>query len=151
MTRRTDLEILIRQSYTLLTDYETLALVEIDPIRNAKASFEVGKQMDVLDGYLHEYEQICLNLKFEVPRDISEVMIYLKIKRETSPTSQQVHNKEVLKRVLALRNKQLLQVEEKIATFIDPRSVPADMEENKRLLTLEIKNLYARIKEIKSQ
>ena len=75
MTRKSDLEAHIRQSYQLVCEYEDIERLSEDPKERARAQRAIDEQWALLRGYLAEYVPLCERLNLAMSEDITEIAI----------------------------------------------------------------------------
>ncbi|MBN2393996.1 MAG: SUMF1/EgtB/PvdO family nonheme iron enzyme [Anaerolineae bacterium] len=76
MSRREDLERLIRRSYNLISQYKNTIRLPDEHIQRERDQFVINQQWELIDGYLKEYEPLCLKINYSVPTDIVEIATY---------------------------------------------------------------------------
>ena len=75
MSRKTDLEQHIRESYSLIRQYEETLRLSADPKEQARSRRGIEEQWEFIKGYLAEYVPLCERLSLTVPEDIAEIAI----------------------------------------------------------------------------
>ncbi len=73
MSRKFDLENLIRESYTIIREYERIQLLSDRPEEKARSELNIKKQWENIERLLHQYELITNT----IPDDIAEIANYL--------------------------------------------------------------------------
>ena len=73
MSRKTDLEQHIRESYSLIRQYEEMLRLSADPKEQARSRRGIEEQWDLIKGYLAEYIPLCERLGVGMPEDITEI------------------------------------------------------------------------------
>jgi hypothetical protein len=71
MSRQADLENAIRESYTIIRDYEAIIRTSERPEEKLRAQRIIEKQWEIIRSYLAEYEKIAVGSS--APNDISEI------------------------------------------------------------------------------
>lgn len=90
MSRKTDLESHIRESYDLIRQYEEIIQVSENPNEKKRAGREMTRQRQLINGYLAEYGRIITGSNEAVPEDIGEVATALGVTLPVAPmTSEQ--------------------------------------------------------------
>lgn len=85
MSRKTDLETHIRESYDLIRQYEEVVQVSENPNEKKRAEREMTRQRQLINGYLAEYGRIIAGSKDTVPEDIGEVATALGVTLPVAP------------------------------------------------------------------
>jgi hypothetical protein len=85
MTRKSDLEAHIRQSYQLVREYEEIERLSADPKERARAQRAIDEQWALLRGYLAEYVPLCERLKLAMPEDIAEIAVTADVPSPVAP------------------------------------------------------------------
>lgn len=73
MSRKTDLEGHIRESYELIHKYEEILRLSGDPQERARAQRAIKNQRKLIKRYLEEYIPLCQRLEQAIPGDIAEI------------------------------------------------------------------------------
>jgi hypothetical protein len=84
MTRKTDLETSICESYGLIREYEDVLRLTSDPKEKMRARRAIEEQQNLARGYLTEYQLLCQRLNLAIPQEIVEISI--SVKAPISPT-----------------------------------------------------------------
>ena len=74
MTRRSDLEQHIRESYKLIREFEDILRLSDNPKERARAQHAIEEQWELIKGYLAEYLPLCKRLGLTMPEDIAEMV-----------------------------------------------------------------------------
>jgi len=74
MSRKTDLEQHIRESYQLIREYEEIQRLSDDPKEQARSRRAIEEQRVLIKGYLAEYVPLCERLGLTMPEDIAEMV-----------------------------------------------------------------------------
>ena len=75
MTRKSDLEQHIRESYRLIREYEEIQRTSDRPEEKARARRNIEEQWGLIKGYLAEYVPLCERLNLAMPEDIVEIAV----------------------------------------------------------------------------
>jgi hypothetical protein len=75
MSRKTDLEQLIRESYSLIRQYEAIILASSDPKEKARARQQIQEQQELIKGHLEKYTPLCEHLNQPMSADIVEIAV----------------------------------------------------------------------------
>ena len=70
MSRKDDLEHLIRDSYDLIRQYEEIVQTSDRPKEKARARRDIEEQWGLVKGYLAEYQTLCGQLGRPLAEDI---------------------------------------------------------------------------------
>lgn len=73
MSRKTDLESHIRESYDLIRQYEEIIQVSENPNEKKRAEREMTRQRQLIEGHLSEYRRIITESGQDIPEDIREM------------------------------------------------------------------------------
>jgi hypothetical protein len=73
ISRKADLEQRIRESYSLIRDYEVKIQVEYDPQTKLRWQRQAAEQRDSIRRWLSEYQSLCQRLERSVPDDIAQI------------------------------------------------------------------------------
>ena len=73
MSRKEDLENIIRTSYQLVQEYEEIRQYTGDPKEKHRAERAINEQKALISGYLSEYVPLCRRLGMDIAPDISEL------------------------------------------------------------------------------
>jgi hypothetical protein len=73
MSRKTDLEEHIRESYNLIREYEDIRRLSDDPKEQARAQRAIEGQWNLVKGYLDEYLPLCERLRAHMPTDLVQI------------------------------------------------------------------------------
>ena len=73
MSRKTDLEQHIRESYKLIREFEDILRLSDNPKEQARARRAINEQWDIIKGYVAEYVPLCERLGLGIPEDITEI------------------------------------------------------------------------------
>lgn len=88
MSRKTDLEQHIRESYNLTRDFEDILRLSDNPKEKARARRAIEEQQEFVKGYLEEYTSLCERVSLTMPEDIVEIAITAGISLPSSPPVQ---------------------------------------------------------------
>jgi hypothetical protein len=75
MTRATDLEQHIRDSYKLISEYEEILSLSDEPAERARSKRAIGEQWGYIVEYLAEYSTLCQTVRADVPPDIAQISV----------------------------------------------------------------------------
>jgi len=87
MSRKTDLEQHIRESYSLIRQYEDMLRLSADPKEQARSRRGIEEQWELIERYLAEYVLLCERLSLTVPEDISEISVTAGISLPSTPSA----------------------------------------------------------------
>jgi hypothetical protein len=73
ISRKTDLEQHVRESYGLIREYEAKIQVEYDPQAKLRWQRQAVEQRDNIHRWLSEYQSLCQRLERSVPDDIAQI------------------------------------------------------------------------------
>ena len=73
MSRKADLEQHIRESYSLIRQYEDMLRLSADPKEQARSRRGIEEQWDLIKGYLAEYLPLCERLGLGTSEDITTI------------------------------------------------------------------------------
>jgi hypothetical protein len=100
VSRKTDLEEHIRESYDLVREYEAIIQTSSDPKEKARSQRAIAEQWELIEGSLTEYRRL-VNVAF--PDDIAEIAAHFgaesneaKTKSSTTPSAPQWRNHQML-------------------------------------------------------
>lgn len=75
MSRKDDLEQLLRDSYEIIAENQQIVQVSSDlPAQRKRAQRETKSQWELIEGYLSEYVPLCLATQTEIPTDIVQII-----------------------------------------------------------------------------
>lgn len=75
MSRKGDLEQLIRNNYKIITKYESIMGFSERPEEQHRANHMINEQLGRIKEHLDKYIPLCINLRYSVPEDIVEIII----------------------------------------------------------------------------
>lgn len=75
MTRKNDLEQLIRDAYRIICEFEDILQFTENPLEKRRSQSKVMERWELIHGYLVEYQALCKGLGLDVPQDIREIII----------------------------------------------------------------------------
>lgn len=75
MTRKSDLEQHIRESYKLVHEYEEIQRLSDDPKEQARSRRAIEEQQGLVKRYLAEYIPLCERVRLAIPEDVVEIAI----------------------------------------------------------------------------
>ena len=84
MSRKTDLQSHIRESYDLIRQYEEIIQVSDNPNEKKRGAREMTRQRQLIGGYLEEYGRIIAGSNEVIPNDILEIAAALGVKLQSS-------------------------------------------------------------------
>jgi len=88
MSRKTDLEQYIRESYQLIREYEEIQRLSDDPKEQVRSRRAIEEQWVFIKGYLAEYVPLCERLSLTMPKDIAEIAVTAGIPFPLAPSAQ---------------------------------------------------------------
>ena len=88
MTRKSDLEHHIRESYGLLREYEEILRLSENPKERARARQAIEEQWGLIQGYLAEYVPLCGRLRLTIPEDVAEIAVTAGVSSPPAPPAQ---------------------------------------------------------------
>jgi ribosomal protein L40E len=86
MSRKSDLEQHIRESYRLICEFEEVLRLSDNPKEQSRARRAIKEQGELVKGYLSEYVPLCENLGVDMAQDIFEIAIVVRFP-VSSPSS----------------------------------------------------------------
>jgi hypothetical protein len=92
MSRKTDLEGHIRDSYRLIREYEKILRLSADPKEQARSRDAVEEQWELIKGYLAEYVPLCKRLSLATPEDIAEIAVTAGVSLPSASSAQPPSN-----------------------------------------------------------
>jgi len=75
MSRKIDLEKLIRDTYTIINGYERTIQTSDRPEERSRSQRVIGEQKELIREYLAEYILLCEHMSLTIPQDINEIAI----------------------------------------------------------------------------
>ena len=75
MSRKSDLEENIRESYKLVKSYEEIQRLSSDPKEKGRVSLTINEQKYLIYGYFKEYLKLCQAMGYSMPQDIREISV----------------------------------------------------------------------------
>jgi len=88
MTRKSDLEQHVRESYQLIRDYEEMLRLSEDPKERTRARRTIEEQQRLVKGYLAEYVPLCERVGLAIPEDMVEIAVAYDVPLPSSPPPQ---------------------------------------------------------------
>ena len=76
MSRKTDLEGHVRESYTLIREYQGIEQLSDDPREKRRAQRAIGEQWTLIKTYLEEYLPLCQRMNLPIPTDVQEIAAF---------------------------------------------------------------------------
>lgn len=76
MSRKIDLEGNVRESYTLIRDYQGIEQLSDDPREKRRAQRAIGEQWRLIKTYLEEYLPLCQRMNLPIPTDVQEIAAF---------------------------------------------------------------------------
>jgi hypothetical protein len=76
MSRKTDLERHIRESYELIREYQAITQVSDDPREKRRSQRAIDEQWTLIKSWLEEYLSLCQHLNLTIPTDIQEIATF---------------------------------------------------------------------------
>ncbi|MBE2200366.1 MAG: hypothetical protein IAE79_17255 [Anaerolinea sp.] len=73
MSQKDDLEKHIRESYSLIREYEVIRQDTSSPKEKRRATREIAEQWDMIKEYVTKYMYLCNAFSYKVPQDIVEL------------------------------------------------------------------------------
>lgn len=77
MSRKDDLEQLIRDDYQIVREFEGILQYSENPLEKKRARDKIAERWSLIRGYLSEYRPLCTRLGVAMAQDISEIAISL--------------------------------------------------------------------------
>ena len=88
MSRRSDLEKHIRESYKLIGEFEEILRLSDNPKEQARSRRAIKEQWELIKGYLAEYVPLCERLSLAIPEDITEIVVIAGVPLPSVPSAQ---------------------------------------------------------------
>jgi hypothetical protein len=85
MTRKSDLEQHVRESYQLVREYEDILRLSEDPRERARARRAIDEQWALIQGHLAEYVPLCERLSLVIPGDVAEIAVTARVSLPGTP------------------------------------------------------------------
>lgn len=77
MTRKSDLEKHIRESYQIIRECEDIVRLSNDPKERLRNQRTIEEQQRLIQGYLNEYQPLCQALNQPPPEDVAQIIIII--------------------------------------------------------------------------
>lgn len=76
MSRKTDLEGNIRESYALIREYQGIEQLSDDPREKRRAQRAIGEQWTLIKQYMEEYLPLRQRMDLSIPTDVQEIAAF---------------------------------------------------------------------------
>jgi len=142
MSRKEDLEQLIRDSYDIIHQYEEIVQTSERPEEKARAQREIKEQRELATGYLAEYQALCQRLGRPLAGDILEI-----VDAAPGPGPGCAREREMvsLRTQLEEARANLLLIRERKSQYVMETSIPLDLVKQERQWERRIADLEARL------